>query len=196
MKAKTEPSQKHFDKLLNWLNEDRLLAAEKYESIRKSLIKMFVVRGSFEAEEMADIVFERVTNKIFEIADSYQGDATLYFYGIAQNVFLESFRKPKFEELPFSLSKQEDKGLSKIVEESETNLAYLRTCLQNLKGNQRQLILSYYEKEKQGKIDNRKIIADQYGITLAMLRTKAFRIKIALQKCVFNCVEENKLKIN
>ncbi len=190
MTAKPELSQQHFDKLLNWLNKDRPHAAEKYESIRQRLIKIFVVRGSFQAEELADVVIERVTKKIFDIADSYQGDPSLYFYGVAQNVFLESLRVPKHEELPVSLTKNENINLD---QESEKNLDCLETCLKELGKIEQKLILSYYQDEKRTKINNRKIIAEEYGISLEMLRIKAFRIREKLQKCLVKCVEKNNL---
>jgi RNA polymerase sigma factor (sigma-70 family) len=187
MRTKIELSQKNFDKLLSWLNEDDVLAAEKYESIRLRLIKIFVVRGSLISEELADEVIDRVTNKIFEIADSYQGEAALYFYGVAHNVFLESLRKPKLEELPIYLSATENINSDNNPDE---NLNCLIECLKKLDENQRKLILDYYENEKSTKISNRKLIAEEYGISLEILRTKAFRIRTTLQKCVLKCVEK------
>ncbi len=190
MTTKPELGQQHFDKLLDWLNKDRILAAEKYESIRQRLVKIFVVRGSFHAEELADIVIERVTKKIFEVADSYQGDPALYFYGVAQNVFLESLRLPKHEELPLTLTNNENIVLD---EESERNLNCLEVCLGELGKNEHQLILNYYQDEKRTKIDNRKIIAEAAGITQEVLRIRAFRIREKLEKCVIKCVGKNKL---
>jgi DNA-directed RNA polymerase specialized sigma24 family protein len=187
MRKKVELSQKNFDKLLSWLNEDGALAAEKYESIRLRLIKIFVVRGSLIAEELADEAIDRVTNKIFEIADFYQGDVEAYFYGVAQNVFLESLRKPKLEELPIYLTKKEEISLDNNPDE---NLGCLKTCLQEIDETKRRLILDYYEDEKKDKIKNRKIIADKYGTSPEILRTKAFRIRTALQKCVLKCLEK------
>jgi RNA polymerase sigma factor (sigma-70 family) len=185
MTSNPEFRQNNFDKLLSWLNEDRILAAEKYETIRVRLIKIFVVRGSTQADELADDVIQRVTNKVFDIADSYEGDPSLYFYGVAQNVFLESLRKQKHEELPSILASKEKTQLDEI---SETKFDCLESCLTELDPNQRQLILNYYENEKKTKIDNRKLLAEKFGITLEILRIRAFRIRAVLQKCVLKCV--------
>jgi RNA polymerase sigma factor (sigma-70 family) len=188
MTSSPELIKNNFEKLLSWLNADRFLAAEKYEAIRLRLIKIFVVRGSTQAEDLADEVIERVTNKVFDVADTYEGDPSLYFYGVAQNVFLESLRKPKHEELPAVLASKEKTNLD---ESKEAKSDCLESCLNQLESNQRQLILSYYESEKKTKIDNRKLLAEKLGITLEILRIRAFRIRNTLQKCVLKCVAKN-----
>jgi hypothetical protein len=43
-----ELSQEAFDALLDWLDSDREQAALKYETIRRSLIKIFTGRGCVE----------------------------------------------------------------------------------------------------------------------------------------------------
>src|SRR5262245_21687271 len=52
-----------FDRLLLWLNPDRDKAGEKYEWIRKRLIKIFVCRGCNVPEELADKTINRVARK-------------------------------------------------------------------------------------------------------------------------------------
>src|SRR5437016_12554129 len=60
-------NQEQFDQLLSWLSPDRNTAAEKYEWIRKRLIKMFVCRGSNIPEDLADRTVNRVARKLREV---------------------------------------------------------------------------------------------------------------------------------
>ncbi|HEY0047746.1 MAG TPA: hypothetical protein VGB68_00565, partial [Pyrinomonadaceae bacterium] len=56
-------NQENFDVLLNWLDRNREIAGQKYEKIRRRLIRIFLGRGCFEAEELADETINRVTRK-------------------------------------------------------------------------------------------------------------------------------------
>ena len=81
-----------FDLLLAWLDSDRELAGEKYEQIRRGLIKIFVCRGCREAEDLADETIKRVSSKINEIAPNFIGkfeEKVRYFYGVGKKVQLE-----------------------------------------------------------------------------------------------------------
>ena len=57
-------TQEGFDLLLSLLDHDRELAAEKYERLRRRLLKLFEWRGSPTPEEHADETFNRVARKI------------------------------------------------------------------------------------------------------------------------------------
>src|SRR6266571_4389824 len=93
MKTDWVLTQDAFDSLLDWLNADRVLAGKKYEAIRLRLIKIFTCRGCPEAEDLADETINRVTARVEEVANTYEGDPALYFYGVAQKLHLEYLRK-------------------------------------------------------------------------------------------------------
>src|SRR5437764_14777727 len=86
-------TQEDFNGLLEWLGQDREQAGDKYEAIRRRLIRIFISRGCHHAEEMADETINRVTFKLKEIRQDYVGDPALYFYGVANKVHLEYVRK-------------------------------------------------------------------------------------------------------
>src|SRR5262245_24433202 len=88
-------TQEQFDQLLHWLNPDRQEAAAQYEWIRKRLIKIFVSRGSYNPEELADITINRVARILPGIRDSYVGEPANYFSGVASFIWQESLRKEK-----------------------------------------------------------------------------------------------------
>jgi hypothetical protein len=100
-------TQVAFDSLLAWLDPERERAGEKYEVIRARLIKVFAYRGCHTPEELADETINRVTRKIDTVAESYDGDPALYFYGVAQMIHLEYLRR-KTEPQPPPASHPED----------------------------------------------------------------------------------------
>ena len=65
----------------------------------------------------------------------------------------------------------------------------LRFCLQKLSEEKRELILGYYAKDKQAKINHRTEMAQRRGISVETLRVKACRIRRALEKCIVRCLE-------
>lgn len=182
MVRESDINQKEFEKFLNWLDTDKELAGQKYESIRFRLIKIFYARGCYTAEELADESIDRVIKKINKIAETYEGDPTLYCYGVARNVFLEYTRRPKTEELPDIIIQAETDST-----ETETDYQCIRKCLGKLKPEQRRLIISYYKGKKRDKIMRRKEIERELKITNESLRIRVFRIKKILYECIQNC---------
>jgi len=62
-KARWSLTQEAFDRLLQWLDQDRDEAGLKYESIRSKLIRIFKRYGWTTAEDLADESINRVTQK-------------------------------------------------------------------------------------------------------------------------------------
>lgn len=170
--------------LLDWLNADRDAAGLKYQTIQLRLIKIFASRGCGEAESLADITIDRVAAKVEWLAANYVGDPALYFYGVAQKVYLEDLRKPKKVILEFVPAAPDP-------DENDPLYDCLDQCLAELAAKNRELMEGYYEGEKKVKITNRKKLADARGITLDALRIRAHRIRKQLQQCVLQCVALN-----
>jgi len=193
MKKEWVISQEAFDTMLDWLDTDRERAGSKYEAIRLRLIKIFTCRGCQAAEELADETINRVIARIVEIANGYQGDPALYFYGVAQKVFLEDSRKSRgpqahvpMDSPTVSLSTQ----AVVFVEDIEPEYRCLEQCLERLLPENRDLVVRYYQQERQAKIDHRKMLASELGIAVNALRLRAHRIRLTLQRCVVECLEQ------
>ena len=178
-------NQSKFDLLLKWLDKDRKSAAEKYESIRLRLTKIFYARGCHLAEELTDETIERVTRKVPNIAETYEGDPAIYFYAVAKNVFREWTRKPKEEELS-------DKSILKESNKAEAEIRdrCLTKCMDTISSKQKDFIVDYYKRDKKDKIEFRKKMAEELEITKEALRVRAFRVRGILQKCVIKCVAD------
>ena len=184
MKNTEPPSQEEFDALLSWLDPDRERAGEKYEEIRVKLVKFLERRQCCGAEELTDETINRVSHKVQDIAGTYEGNPAFYFYGVLKNVYKEWLKdvppKPDPPLPPPDTS-----------EDVERIYAYLEKCRQELDDPEdRELILKYYEREKQAKIAHRKELADALGITLNSLRMRVHRINQILQKCIVECLND------
>ena len=175
-------TQESFDSLLAWLDPNRDEAGRKYEDIRRRLVKIFVCRGCFEPEDLADETINRVTQKLAEIKDSFAGERARYFCGVAHKVHLE-YRRKRIAPRVLPVVPEKD--------EHEVEFNCLEKCMeQTLTPNNRVLVVEYYQEGKSAKIEHRKKLADQLGIGLNALRIRAFRIRASLEKCVQHCVNE------
>jgi RNA polymerase sigma factor (sigma-70 family) len=174
-------TQEAFDGLLAWLDPDRDRAAQKYETVRTRLIKIFSCRGCGEADDLADETINRVTTKLKDIVDTYVGDPALYFYGVANKVHLEYLRRRPVVESPSPRESSED---------IEAEYACLERCMDQLPPESRSLVLEYYQDEKRAKINRRRKLAEELGIAVNALRIRAHRIRQQLQQCVQVCVEQ------
>jgi RNA polymerase sigma factor (sigma-70 family) len=187
-------TKQQFEELLAWLDpDDRGRAGEKYESIRRSLIKIFTWGGCVNAEEMADETVNRVSAKVEDLRPTYKGNPALYFYGVAKRLTKECWRST-WSHVPLDEASDiaapapdEDEDEETLRREAEC----LRRCLNNLPPGDRELILAYYMKDKQAKIDHRKELARRLGILSNALRVKAYRIRAVLEDCIERCLAES-----
>lgn len=171
-------TQESFDTLLAWLDESREAAGQKYETIRGRLVKLFVNRGCSDAEDLADLTITRVVARLPDVKDDYVGEQIRYFYGVARKVYLESRRRREIATDTFPPPRP---ARPDPVREC------LRECLERLPADQRELVLDYYVYEKRAKIDHRKGLAEELGVTANALRLKAHRARIELERCVRRC---------
>ena len=148
------------NQLLDWLDPDRERAARSYEHIRARL---------------ADETIDRVAGKVAQITEGYVGDPALYFYGVAEKIYLEHARKPRVL-LPHK----------PLMEAREIELKYacLEQCMERLSRQNRELILAYYAADGTSKIGLRKQLAARLGLGANALWIRAHRIRELLRKCV------------
>lgn len=183
MTKNREISQKNFEKLLDWLDTDRESAGQKYESIRSRLIKVFTLRGCQTPDELADNTIDIVIEKIESLAEDYDGDQALYFYGVARKVLSQYIKDSQRETLFFSPEPGNEN------ENYLQKLECLDVCLQKLKESDRELILAYYQDTKREKIDRRKHLAKDLGTSPEKLRVRVYRIRNVIERCLRQCVK-------
>jgi len=180
-------TQEAFDRLLVALGGDRDSAARKYLEIRSNLVRFFEWRGCSFPEDHADETINRIAKRVGDGEEilNYSG----YAMGVARLLLLEINKGRQREQLALA----EIGPKSEVYEEpddTESRLTCLRSCLQTLSTDNRDLILQYYQGEKGEKIQNRKKLMDSLGIPVNTLRMRALRVRERLQSCVEECVGE------
>ena len=180
MSKREPPSQEAFEKLLAWLDSDRNKAVEKYQQIYSRLVRIFTAKGCFEAEELADETVNVVASKIDWLRETFRGDPALFFYGVAKKIYQER-TKPRTPPKPPTLPDNT---------ELEDRCNCLEKCLQTvITPEEAKMVVRYHEGEGQPRIENRKQIAQELGITLNALRIRICHLQARLRPCIEECVE-------
>jgi RNA polymerase sigma factor (sigma-70 family) len=178
-----------FEEILAWLDPDPEIAANLYLQLREDLESIFKWRGCSDPEWLTDEVFDRVARKVHEVRPTYQGDPRLYFHAVANNLVKENLKKAKTQVSLEDVDLPQPVTTDSVEEVAAEMDDCLHSCLQNLSAENRELILGYYAKEKQAKIDHRSELAQQFGISVQTLRVRVFRVRACLQECIEVCLK-------
>ncbi len=188
MKTDLAITPERFEELLAWLDSDRDDAGYKYEEIRRSLVKIFAWRKCSDAEGMADATINIVAQKACHLRLTYEGKPHLYFYGVARNLIRE-YQHNRLSLVP--LDEVDSTDIS-VVDDTDDDVeevdACLRRCLERLELKDRELVLAYYQKDGQAKIDLRRELAQDRGMDGNALRVKMHRIRVSLAHCIESCL--------
>jgi RNA polymerase sigma factor (sigma-70 family) len=190
MPRKSEFPPERFDDLLAWLNPDRELASSIYLNLRQSLRRIFAWNRCADPEGMTDETFDRVARQVHILRDTYEGNPKRFFYGVANNLIKEYWKKVKSYVPIESIEPVEDPPQELEEETSERRRECLSKCLRKLPKEKRKLILAYYAKEKQAKSTHREAMARQLGISIEALRVRMLRIRSGLEECIERCLDE------
>ena len=157
--------------------------ATAYESLRRRLIQLLRLHVPAEADDLADVVLDRLARRIHEGTEV--ASVPSYALGIARMVLHEArakaARRHVAEADPTLVP---DDGTAEDTNEVESVLAALRACLDAAGTNARALILAYYGGDGAVRIATRKRLADEHGISLNALRNRALRLRDSLEECV------------
>lgn len=173
-------TQEQFESLLSWLNADRELAGKRYEVIRSSLVKTFVLNGFNDAEDLADETINRVMGRLPDIRIGYTNEPAYYFHGVARNVIRERRRR---KEIP---AERVEGVVQPQAEPSEKSVC-LGHCLRRLSASKRNLILDYYMYEGHRKVEHHKGMAVELKISTGAIRNRAHKIRSNLADCMREC---------
>lgn len=151
--------------------------------MRFRLGAFFQARQCLFADDLVDTVFDRVATKLehgkFE-------NKKAYMFGVARNVYLEYVRKEpwknELDETRISDATPHDDAFD--LEETQTKLD---GCLDELSGEERDLVLQYMSGNGADKIKNRAAMTKAYGTSVQALRMRVVRIKRRLRRCLEKC---------
>lgn len=181
--SKWNLTQDAFDLLLAQLDVNRHEAGKKYEILRRKLIKFFEWRGCSFPEDLADETFNRVAKSLDKGEEIH--NFTAYCAGTARHIFLESLRTRRRE----AVLQDIPQNLPASTEEPDLRRGCLERCMQELSQEDLNLIVEYYQEDKQARINARRNLAARLDIPLNALRIRTYRIRVRLEACVDQCVK-------
>jgi DNA-directed RNA polymerase specialized sigma24 family protein len=181
-----------FAGFLSLLSSDPDLAGEKYEELRRQLIKFFEWRGAFIADQLADETLNRVIRKI-DAGEEVEKSILAFCLGIARFVLMEHKRHPDNRRVEIDEIFAFAAPPVQQEEDDDLWLVCLRECLRGLPEEDRKLIVEYYEEDRQAKIDNRKALAAKLGISPHALFSRAKRIRDRLEQSVMDCIDRKSM---
>lgn len=187
-KTKWSLTTQAFEKLLSAFSLDREDAAARYEVMRQKLIRYFDWRSIEPADAYADETINRVARRIDE--GQQIENLSGYFYGVARMVSKEALKDR--DRAPVGIDDAPQTIRQQIPEQVEPDVRVicLDRCLESLPPDNGRLIIDYYQEERRAKIELRQELADSLHIPLNALRIRAHRIRVSLQKCITNCLQQ------
>lgn len=185
-------SEEAFRSFLHTISPEHSHAGEKYVELRERVERFFEWRECKNVEELTDIVFDRIIRKISqgEIVEN----AEAYSVAVAKFVLLEyrreaAYRSELDDDLTIAAS-QVIESNSDDDQKSSRRFECLDRCLEGLSGEDRNLLIGYFDTQEDTMIATRKTLATKAGITLNSLRIRISRLKTKLEKCVKDCCSE------
>jgi len=184
-----------FQRLLEWLDDGADSEGERYLEIRRRLVAYFDRRNRPLADDLADETLNRVMRSL-ETGPIRVSPPARYCYVIARFVLLEDIRRERTQRRADTSGGLDLLGTRGLKPADETDVAHalreqrldcLDRCLDELKRDQRELVLEYYRESHRQRIDRRRELAQKLGISMNALGVRAFRIRDALEACVGQC---------
>jgi DNA-directed RNA polymerase specialized sigma24 family protein len=180
--------------LLAWLDEGGDSGGETYLQMRRRLVLYFQRKRCLTPDDLADETLNRVTRRLEEKGTITDATPARYCYIVAKYVLLEHLRDPEVRrtleiDAPELLRDPRGAGGAASSEpaHNEQMLACLDRCLSGLGEDDRTLILEYYRDEQRAKIERRRQLAANFGLTANALAIRACRLRDKLQRCVRAC---------
>jgi DNA-directed RNA polymerase specialized sigma24 family protein len=186
-----------FDRLLFALDPDRHRAGERYETLRRKLIRLFSWRGAQEPEQCADETLDRVARRLVEGAAV--PDVFGFCHGVAMNVLREHWRRSQREPLsldglpaarvpvtdPAVEARRQDesrggkRGSSASTDASPRSTPRPGTCSCAI------------TRRRRVPREGRQRLAEELGVPMNALRIRVHRIRTRLARCIQGCLARN-----
>ena len=195
-KKRWELTSDAFEQLLKWLDEGQDSGGQRYLEIRRRLVSFFDRKNCLSPDDLVDETLNRVARRLKEEGAINSATPAQYFYIVARFVFLEYLRRSETGTVrPGDISLLDapsvkvapDSEAQTSLKEKEKLFDCLERCLDRLEPENRELILHYYRGEQRAKIENRRALAERWGLTINALSIRACRVRSRLEVCLNEC---------
>ncbi len=183
-------TEERWEALIAQLDPDRDpdRAGDRYEEIRRKLVRLFEWRGCNDPESLADKTIDRVSRRLAEGVVLRSSDPYGYFCGVAHLVYKEYLREISREKTALEHGQWPPPTFPEDEEPPDRALECLRRCLDQLPRDKCDLMLRYHQREDN--IRNRQTLARDLGIPLNALRIRVHRVRRKLEDCVQKCLKQ------
>jgi DNA-directed RNA polymerase specialized sigma24 family protein len=187
-----------FSRLLAWLDDGIDSEGETYLEMRRRLALYFDRRDRLSVDDLADETLNRIARTLDKDGAIAITPPARYCYVVAKFVLLEDIRHDHVH-VPIDETGRGDAAARPGIRLAEPDedlaarerrLECLDRCLQELKAEQRELVVEYYRDAGRQKIDRRRDMAMRLGISMNALSIRACRIRNTLESCVEACCLE------
>lgn len=172
--------QDEFEALLALLSSDREAAGERYERVRRGLLRYFRYRGFSDPTTLVDETFDRVARRSDQFDPSLSERPEQFIYGFAAFIALEHRRKAG-REVPLE-------GIellpSRQTPVAESDLDRLEMCLAGLEPADRDLIMEYHSFDGSGRSEGRQMMCERLNSTSTAIYARVSRIRSKLKSCI------------
>ncbi len=184
-------TEEAFFRFLKSLHGDSSQSELEYEKLLSRLQRFFAGRGAgVRDSELADEVISRVIRR-FEGNGSLEGNTVSFALGVARLVWKEQARRPAFAPLPPELPSSSIPNPESEDEGKRTRACLVR-CLARLSPEDSTLITSYYQAERNVRIQMMRDHTTASSKTPEAFRTRLSRIRKRLAACVIPCVSSGR----
>jgi DNA-directed RNA polymerase specialized sigma24 family protein len=179
-------SREAFNDFLQRLAPDRDAAAKEYEVLRRKLTAFFELRGFLLADSMADEVLDRMARRL--ASGERIENVRAYGYGVARLVALEYQRQEVKRQTAAEWVERGPHDNEQVRQAAERRLVCLERCLQDLRPDERELIVGYCDRGETP--TGKRRLARELGVSDVALRSRAHRIRRRLETCLAACVKD------
>ncbi len=183
------------NRLLNWLDDGEGSEGQKYLEMGRRLVGYFDRKNCLTPDELADETLNRVARRLEEDGITEGDTPAKYCYIVARFVFMESLRATKKNDALLEDVRRQPHGnyvtgfeADDTKDTKEKMLNCLEQCTGRLEPLNRELITRYYTGKERVKIENRRRLAQDLGISVNALSIRACRIRDKLEACVRQCL--------
>jgi DNA-directed RNA polymerase specialized sigma24 family protein len=178
-------SAEGFANLLTRLGPDAERAVFSYENLHRALVSFFAWKGAATPEECADETLDRLASRLDE-GVAVENPAR-FARGIARIVLLEHWRRPEARSMPLD-DVASSQAVAEAAPDDDALGACLDRCLAALPPGSQELIREYYLCDGRARIETRKRIARELGVSESALRNRAQRVRDQLERCMKDCL--------
>jgi DNA-directed RNA polymerase specialized sigma24 family protein len=185
-----------FQKLLSWLDQDAGSGGQAYLDMRARLVTYFDRKNCASPDDLADKTLNRVARRLEEEGKIEGETPARYCYITARFIFLEHLREADRTNVSLDSVMYQPEFVQQSAhdadehENREKMLDCLEKCTASLEPTSREIIVGYYFGAERVKIEHRRELARQLGISTNALAIRACRIRDKLETCVRKCVAE------